>query len=105
MSASFADKTTDRTTSHLTNPAKDAEQVIGYSHSTKPASGQVAGYARLLAVPARHGGAQPSQCGSAEQQACPPQVLRIAVSGLPSRKNDLGKISAYFAEMSGTLAC
>ena len=32
------------TTSHLTNPAKDAGQVIGYSHSTKPASGQVAGY-------------------------------------------------------------
>ncbi|MEO8331535.1 MAG: tRNA (adenosine(37)-N6)-threonylcarbamoyltransferase complex ATPase subunit type 1 TsaE, partial [Gallionella sp.] len=27
-----------------TNPAKDAGQVIGYSHSTKPASGQVAGY-------------------------------------------------------------
>jgi anthranilate phosphoribosyltransferase len=23
------------TTSHLTNPAKDAGQVIGYSHSTK----------------------------------------------------------------------
>ncbi len=32
------------TTSHLTNPAKDAGQVIGYSHSTKPAGGQVAGY-------------------------------------------------------------
>ena len=28
------DETTDKTTSHLTNPAKDAEQVIGYSHST-----------------------------------------------------------------------
>jgi len=27
-------KTTDTTTSHLTNPAKDAGQVIGYSHST-----------------------------------------------------------------------
>jgi anthranilate phosphoribosyltransferase len=24
------------TTSHLTNPAKDAGQVIGYSHSTRP---------------------------------------------------------------------
>jgi hypothetical protein len=32
------------TTSHLTNPAKDAGQVIGYSQSTKPASWQVAGY-------------------------------------------------------------
>src|SRR5450631_3185373 len=28
-------ETTDGTTSHLTNPAKDAGQVIGYSHSTK----------------------------------------------------------------------
>ena len=28
-------ETTDRTTSHLTNPAKNAGQVIGYSHSTK----------------------------------------------------------------------
>jgi hypothetical protein len=48
------DVTTDATTSHLTNPAKDAGQVIGYSHSTdettsqstKPPKngGQVAGY-------------------------------------------------------------
>jgi len=30
----YPDETTDRTTSHLTNPAKDAGQVIGYSHST-----------------------------------------------------------------------
>ena len=29
-----SDETTDGTTSHLTNPAKDAGQVIGYSHST-----------------------------------------------------------------------
>jgi anthranilate phosphoribosyltransferase len=37
------------TISHLTNPAKDAGQVIGYSHSTKsPKNGdQVAGYAAL----------------------------------------------------------
>jgi MSHA biogenesis protein MshO len=28
------DRTTDMTTSHLTNPAKNAGQVIGYSHST-----------------------------------------------------------------------
>ncbi len=41
---SVPDKTTDITTSHLTNPAKDAGQVIGYSHSTKLASEQVAGY-------------------------------------------------------------
>jgi len=44
------------TTSHLTNPAKDAGQVIGYSHSidettsqsTKPPKngGKVAGYKR-----------------------------------------------------------
>jgi hypothetical protein len=41
--------TTDMTTSHLTNPAKDTGQVIGYSHSTKlPKNGnQVAGYAVL----------------------------------------------------------
>jgi hypothetical protein len=59
-----SDGTTDMTTSHLTNSAKDAEQVIGYSQSTgettshptkqpqngcqvvgyKPASWQVAGY-------------------------------------------------------------
>jgi hypothetical protein len=40
------DVTTDMTTSHLTNPAKDAGQVIGYSHSTKLANNasQVAGY-------------------------------------------------------------
>ncbi|MGC2048690.1 MAG: UvrD-helicase domain-containing protein [Gallionella sp.] len=38
------DGATDKTTSHLTSPAKDAGQVIGYSQSTKPASGQVAGY-------------------------------------------------------------
>jgi anthranilate phosphoribosyltransferase len=37
------------TTSHLTNPAKDAGQVIGYSHSSKlPKNGnRVAGYAAL----------------------------------------------------------
>ena len=36
------------TTSHLTNPAKDAGQVIGYSHSIKRANNarQVAGYGR-----------------------------------------------------------
>ncbi|TAJ79504.1 MAG: desaturase [Gallionellaceae bacterium] len=39
----FSDGTTDGTTSHLTKPHK-TRQVIGYSHSTKPASGQVAGY-------------------------------------------------------------
>jgi hypothetical protein len=44
--------------------------------------------ARLRAVLARHGVAQPSQCGSAKQQACPPQMLRIAVSSLPSRKSE-----------------
>jgi len=40
------DKTTDGTTSHLTNPAKDAGQVIGYSHSTRTSKNdsQVAGY-------------------------------------------------------------
>jgi hypothetical protein len=34
------------TTSHLTNPAKNAGKVIGYSHSTKRANNarQVAGY-------------------------------------------------------------
>ena len=30
-----SDETTDMATSHLTNPAKDAGQVIGYSHSTR----------------------------------------------------------------------
>jgi hypothetical protein len=51
------DETSDMTTSHLTNPAKYAGQVIGYSHPTKqPAEellaghpkdgGQVAGYIR-----------------------------------------------------------
>jgi hypothetical protein len=39
-------ETTDETTSHLTNPAKYAGQVIGYSHSTKAgkSASQVAGY-------------------------------------------------------------
>ncbi|MBI5627162.1 MAG: tRNA (cytidine(34)-2'-O)-methyltransferase [Nitrosomonadales bacterium] len=36
--------TTGETTSHLTRLSKNDNQVIGYSHSTKPASGQVAGY-------------------------------------------------------------
>jgi hypothetical protein len=42
------DGTTDMTTSHLTNPAKDAGEVIGYSHSTRLSknNSQVAGYAR-----------------------------------------------------------
>ena len=34
-SSLIPDETTDMTTSHLTNPAKDAGQVIGYSHSTR----------------------------------------------------------------------
>jgi hypothetical protein len=59
------DETTGIGTSHLTNPAKDAGQVIGYSHSTwlstekllaghRKDDSQVAGYesveARLLIV-------------------------------------------------------
>jgi ABC-2 type transport system ATP-binding protein len=42
------DGTTDMTTSQLTNPVKNAGQVIGYSHSTKLANNasQVAGYAK-----------------------------------------------------------
>src|SRR5450759_1640532 len=42
------DGTTDMTTSHLTNPAKDAGEVIGYSHSTRLSknNSQVAGYGR-----------------------------------------------------------
>src|SRR5476651_1466885 len=34
LSPTPLNETTDMTTSHLTNPAKDAGQVIGYSHST-----------------------------------------------------------------------
>ena len=47
-------ETTDTTTSHLTNPAKYAGQVIGYSHSTRPSTnaGQVAGYG--AGMPAAH---------------------------------------------------
>jgi ribonucleoside-diphosphate reductase beta chain len=46
MRAASFDETTDITTSHLTNPAKDAGQVIGYSHSTRLPNNtsQVAGY-------------------------------------------------------------
>ena len=41
-------ETTDMTTSHLTNPAKDAGQVIGYSHLTKlQTAQQVIGYGHL----------------------------------------------------------
>ena len=68
--------------------------VIKYENLNKPASGQVAGYARLLAVPARHGGAQPSKCESAEQHACPPKMLRIAVSSLPSHKSGFIQFAA-----------
>jgi uncharacterized membrane protein (DUF4010 family) len=41
-----SDATTDMTTSHLTNPEKNAGQVIGYSHSTRTSINdvQVAGY-------------------------------------------------------------
>src|SRR5450631_4523686 len=53
-------ETIDMTTSHLTNPAKDAGEVIGYSHSTKLSAeellaghpkddSQVAGYGRAPA--------------------------------------------------------
>jgi hypothetical protein len=38
------DGTTGETTSHLTRLSKNDSQVIGYSHSTKPTSWQVAGY-------------------------------------------------------------
>ena len=48
----MADKTTDETASHLTNPAKGAGQVIGYSHSTRlpKNSNLVAGYKLKLFV-------------------------------------------------------
>src|ERR1019366_2891009 len=89
------DGTTDMTTSHLTNPAKDAGQVIGYSHSTdetsshstwlskndnqvagykSPKNGnQVAGYAASRArsllcaavVASATGTARPTPCGCA----------------------------------------
>jgi hypothetical protein len=44
--AAPTDETPDKTTSHLTNPAKDAGQVIGYSHSTRLPNNvsQIAGY-------------------------------------------------------------
>jgi len=43
-------KTTDMTTSHLTNPANDTGQVIGYSHSTKQPEDvcQVVGYSHSI---------------------------------------------------------
>jgi len=46
QSADMSDATTDRTNSHLTNPAKIAGQVIDEttSHLTKTASCQVIGY-------------------------------------------------------------
>ena len=46
QSADMSDATTDRTNSHLTNPAKIAGQVIDEttSHLTKAASCQVIGY-------------------------------------------------------------
>ena len=45
----MTDETTDITTSHLTNPAKDAGQVIGYSHSARLSKddSQVAGYPNI----------------------------------------------------------
>ena len=48
----MTDKTTGETPSHLTNPANDAGQVIGYSHSTRlpKYSNQVAGYRLKLFV-------------------------------------------------------
>jgi hypothetical protein len=39
-----SDGTTSETTSHPTKQPEDGCLVVGYSHSTKPASGQVAGY-------------------------------------------------------------
>ena len=47
------DGTTDEATSHLTDPAKDTGQVIGYSHSTRPPKNgdQVAGYAKEGELP------------------------------------------------------
>jgi hypothetical protein len=43
------DETTDIATSHLTNPAKDAGQVIGYSHSTRQSAEEL--LMELLAIP------------------------------------------------------
>ncbi len=86
---SNSDGTTDNTTSHLTNPAKDAGQVIGYSHSTKPASGQVAGY--------------PPQAGRAERG----ERSRAIVPSLKSRRGGFTLIDDYGhhpAEMVATLA-
>jgi hypothetical protein len=73
-----ADETTDTTTSHLTNPAKDAGQVIGYSHSTDETtshstrlpkdSNQVAGY-RL----------------SAEELLMEPLAIRLGCQKAPAK--------------------
>jgi hypothetical protein len=67
MSASFAGKAT--------------------GHSTKPESWQVSGYVRLFALSVRRGGAQRLRFGNTEQQACPPRMLRNAVSSLPSKNS------------------
>ena len=83
---SQSDGTTDETTSHLTNPAKDAGQVIGYSHSTRsPKNGnQEAGYAASRArsllcvavVASATGTARPTPCGCAYPLDMPRRSLR-----------------------------
>ena len=62
-----SDGTTDETTGHLTNPAKDAGQVIGHNHSTRLANGTslVAGYA---AIPASGVGKQTSMQQQADNE-------------------------------------
>src|SRR5450759_10058 len=75
-----ADGTTDRTTSHLTNPAKDAGEVIGYSHSTKlPKFGsKVAGY--------HHERINKSAFCSCENPVCPAIPCHRIFPSAPDRK-------------------
>jgi hypothetical protein len=63
-SCASSDETTGRTTSHLTNPAKNAGQVIGYSHSTRLVknTNQVAGYGSADSSTVIHPSACPHRC-------------------------------------------
>jgi hypothetical protein len=72
-------------TSKIYFAGESQRRVLAHSSSINPICLVIRCAAPCGARATRWGAAR--RCGSAEQQACPPQMLRIAVSGLPSRKS------------------
>ena len=83
-----SDGTTGETTSHLTNPAKDAGQVIGYSHSTRPSrsDGQVHPQGvRRGCTKGRQSTTQQAACGIDTKELKPQQHTQ---AGYPRKRGE-----------------